>query len=667
MANSNNLFTLGLNIGATKKNIKQQLKQIAQELSAQGVFKITATLNEKKTLSTINRQLKGLSKELKVDVSVNPIVKGKKAIKKDIENSLKGIDTKQDYSLKANTFSNEVVAWWKKNANGASAYDAQLRQIILDTQKVTSKSDLTKLRDQFKNIKSQVAATSQTSQGFFGKLKTDIKSALVDMFRYQLAYKIIQLATQSLKSMVNQVIELNTALTELSVVSNTSVDNLKGIADSAYEIAQKIGSSTTEVIKSVTEWRRLGNTIEDSLMLAEQASALSTGGFMNLDTATEALTSTLQAFDEIDISNVSDAVDSFIYVGNNYAITSEKLATSLEKSSAALVSAGNSFNQVQAMEVAGNTILQDADSVSNALKVVSMRLRGTSAKALIEEAEDTEGLIEDASKLYTTIKELTKVQSNPEGVSIIDEQTGAYLSTYEILLQISKVFDEIEDGKKASLLEAIAGKQRASAVAAILSNGDILESVYGDLESGKQVGAGTKALEMSMESIEKKTAQFKNQWQKLASEVIESDWIKNLVDAGTKLLETITNLLKDNDLVSSSITGITSLLKGLTNILNELSKNKGLSTLFKSFMTLKTLQMGQNFFSFLGAKGQQQRNMEAFFQSAVNGTLSIKDGIVQIGQAEKQLINNSSGGKVTKRQNGVLLCPVFFREYRPAI
>ena len=36
---------------------------------------------------------------------------------------------------------------------------------------------------------------------------------------------------------------------------------------------------------------------------------------------------------------------------------------------AALKVAGNSLEQIEALEIAGNTIMQDADAVSNALKV----------------------------------------------------------------------------------------------------------------------------------------------------------------------------------------------------------------------------------------------------------------------------------------------------------
>ena len=81
----------------------------------------------------------------------------------------------------------------------------------------------------------------------------------------------------------------------------------------------------------------------------------------------------------------------------------------------------------------------------------------TSASELEAAGEDTEGLIEDAAKLYSTIKKLTTTQSNPEGVSILTN-TGDFKSTYEILLEISKVWDDLNDKSQASLLETIAGK-----------------------------------------------------------------------------------------------------------------------------------------------------------------------------------------------------------------
>ena len=36
--------------------------------------------------------------------------------------------------------------------------------------------------------------------------------------------------------------------------------------------------------------------------------------------------------------------------------------------------------------------------------------------------------------------------------------------------------------------------------------------------------------------------------------------------------------------------------------------------------------------------------MQAFFQSAINGTMQVKDGFLQIGEAEKKMMKGSSNG-----------------------
>ena len=243
---------------------------------------------------------------------------------------------------------------------------------------------------------------------------------------------------------------------------------------------------------------------------------------------------------------------------NNYAITSEELATSLTKSIAALKVAGNSLEQIEALEVAGNTIVQDADVVSNSLKVLSMRLRGTTGSALEEIGEDTEGLIENFSKLNNKIQALTKTASNPEGVSIVDKQTKAYKSTYEILLEISKVWNDITDMRKAELLEIIAGKTRATATAAILESPETLQQAYQDAMFGSE-GAGAKAVETSVESIESRIKILQNNLKKLGQDIIGSDVVKDVTN-------TIINTIQEINKGANNLKPIVQILTEFLNL-----------------------------------------------------------------------------------------------------
>ena len=122
---------------------------------------------------------------------------------------------------------------------------------------------------------------------------------------------------------------------------------------------------------------------------------------------------------------------------NNYAVSSDGIATALQDSASSLMAANNSYQEAVSLIAAANKVVQDPNSVGAALRTISLRLRGTSTKELEEAGEDTEGTITSKSKLRSKIKTLS-------GVDILTD-TGAYKSTYQILLEISKVWEKLSD------------------------------------------------------------------------------------------------------------------------------------------------------------------------------------------------------------------------------
>lgn len=98
--------------------------------------------------------------------------------------------------------------------------------------------------------------------------------------------------------------------------------------------------------------------------------------FDNVNDATSALISTLQAFN-YNAEDSLEIVDKLNIVGNNFAISSDGIASGLQRSASTLVAAGNSLEQSIAMLAAGNKVMQDPEALGNALKVLSMRIRGT--------------------------------------------------------------------------------------------------------------------------------------------------------------------------------------------------------------------------------------------------------------------------------------------------
>ena len=60
---------------------------------------------------------------------------------------------------------------------------------------------------------------------------------------------------------------------------------------------------------------------------------------------------------------------------NNFSISTNQLAESLQKSAGTLTVAGNTLDEAIALTVAGNQVLQDPLTVGQSLKTISLRLQ----------------------------------------------------------------------------------------------------------------------------------------------------------------------------------------------------------------------------------------------------------------------------------------------------
>nr|DAG47880.1 MAG TPA: minor tail protein [Caudoviricetes sp.] len=212
---------------------------------------------------------------------------------------------------------------------------------------------------------------------------------------------------------------------------------------------------------------------------------------------------------------------------NNFAISSDGIATALQDSASSLMAAGNNLEQSVAMIAAANKVLQDPNSVGSALRTISLRIRGTSVKVLEEMGEETDGVIESVSKLQAKVKGLS-------GVDILTD-TGAYKDTYTIIKEIGQVWADMNDIDKAALLELLAGKNRSNAMAALLTNMEDLEGAYEDAMEAQ--GSAEAENEKYMNSIQGKVDQFTNALQTMWSNWISSGIVKWVVDFVTALVK----------------------------------------------------------------------------------------------------------------------------------
>ena len=405
-------------------------------------------------------------------------------------------------------------------------YDAATQQLTYTTR--NANNEVTTFTAGIRGTDNALRAVQGTTKKM-PSLLDDIARKTKEIFTYFSGSSIIYKAFNEIRRGIQYVRDIDKALTELKKVTNETTETYEKFLDTAAKTADRVGSTIQEVVSSTADWSRLGYSLEDAASLAESTSILlNVSEFESIDQATSALTSTMQAFGYT-ADNAMNVVDVMNEVGNNFAVSSDGIATALQDSASSLMAANNSYEEAVALVAAANRVVQDPNSVGSALRTISLRLRGTSLKELEESGEDTTGVIESKSKLRSKVKSLS-------GVDILTE-SGAYKSTYEILLEISKVWKDISDVDQAALLEILAGKNRSNAAAAILSNTKDLEKAFESAQNAD--GSALAENEKYLDSIQGKIDQFTNSYQALWSNILDSDFIKLVVEQGTEIIKSL--------------------------------------------------------------------------------------------------------------------------------
>lgn len=405
----------------------------------------------------------------------------------------------------------------------------------------------------------QVAMGSKKSTSLLGSFLDGLKQRARSMVQYLMTYASFYRIIYIIRDGVNSIKELDKALTEMRKVSDESIKSLKEFQKVSFDIANTVGTTGQQLQKSTADFMRLGESMDEAIKSAKVANTLlNVSEFEGIDEATDSLIAMSSAYNEL---TKTDIIDKLNEVGNNYAISTDGIATALQKSASALKTASNDMDEAIALVTAGNAVVQDPDSVGSGLRTIALRLTGTKAAAqeLEDLGEDTEGVIKTVSKLRETIMSATAVASNGfKGFDILDKN-GNYKSTYEILKGISEIYQEIVEtdekngtNNKNLLLETIAGKNRSNIAASILQNPELLESVY-DSSANDSEGSAQEELDKSLDSIEGKMQQFKNEVQEFWYGLISSDTVKTVIGSVATILDVIGKLTSGIQSVTGDI------------------------------------------------------------------------------------------------------------------
>ena len=505
---------------------------------------VQAVRDAVKEYETLLNELKGKDASLVTSDDINRLDNYEKKIKDTIATVTNMSASEKGYSqLAGQKEIDKINKILRENSAMISEAKAKIKAYKQELISGNPSASLEKIHGEIMKIVNAEELAGRAGRSFFDTLKNSgfhqIAAQMAGMFGF---YDVIN----GLKEVASTVIDLNTQIIDLAKVSEATSSQIYDDFSSYADIAKDIGGTISDTISATADWSRNGYNLPDSKELARVALLYkNVGDGIDIDTANESLISTLRGF-KMEADEAEKIIDIFNNVSNNEPIDSGGIGEALQRSAASFNAANTSLQESVALISTTNSVIQNPEKVGNMWKVVSMRIR--SATSELEQAgEDTDGLVTSTADLQKMIKAMT-------GYDILESDGKTFKSIYDIVLNISKVWNNLSDLDQSSLLQALAGKQQSNALAAALSNPELLEKSY--QEAMDSAGSAAEEEKKYQQSVQYSIDQTKAKLEELSADLLSSDFLKGAIDAGGKLIEVLDGIVKSGNAIPTLLTAI---------------------------------------------------------------------------------------------------------------
>lgn len=478
----------------------------------------------------------------------------------------------------------QKVTDFKKRFQESGAYERErknLNNLVLQIDKyVASLSGLDKRKDLAEELNSirQAAvdgtSTYSTLSNLLSNLQIRMEQAGIsaetlgqklsrlfkEHFQTAIAMAGVAMIKQGLREVYDNVLELDTAVTELKKVSKMTGDEMNEYLDRTATNARELGANISDLVSSTADWKRLGYTDKDSEELARVSALMANVGDQidNATTASSYLISAMQGFGLV-ADDAERLLDCMNQIANTEPVSMNDLGIIMQKSSAAMSAAGNTYQETLSLAAAVNGVLQDSEASGTYLKTLSMYLRASKTDA--ENAGiATDGMASSVSELRSELKQLA-------GVDIMKDD-NTFKSTYQIMKELSEVWKDLSDTTQANITELIAGKRGGQSTSALLNNFSVAEDAM--KQALNSSGSAMRENQTYMDSLQAKLNQLDSAFQKFSTDLMKSDIPKFFVDLATVFVDGADNAVK----FAGALPTLTAAISGVLSVMQMSGKLK---------------------------------------------------------------------------------------------
>lgn len=465
----------------------------------------------------------------------------------DISNQIKLINDLQTKSLSVGKEEQLIIK--NKIQELGQLYSAsrlELRDNEFITKEYEQQLKLLKEQQRFqydRKSSSLIDKNSAKEEAKLARQQVSMKDALTKLPFWIGAYELYHKTFDVLKSGVNVVRELDTAMVDLKKVTSETDSTYDSFLKTANNMGQQIGKTTKEVVDATTEWVKTGQSLSDAQTLAKTTLVGANVGDIDVKSMQEYLITPLKAFNKTADESMG-ILDVMNRTSNEHAITIQTLGEAYQRASSVMALTGNSLEETTALITAAEAKTKmGGEVVGNAFKTIALNMQSM-------KADKSGNLFEKYEKTV-----------NRMGISLKDT-SGEFKNTYEIVQDLAKVWENFDDQKETQtyVLEQLAGKRQANILAATITN--FKEAEETKEKAMNATGSAMKEQAKYAESIEFRINKVKTAWEGLALNFINSDMVKGVLDLTYNFL-TFLNTLDGADL---KVMALTSALLGLAKL-----------------------------------------------------------------------------------------------------
>lgn len=360
------------------------------------------------------------------------------------------------------------------------------------------------------------------------KLKSSFKDYFNNFMSYGLVNNAINAMTTAIRQSINAVIELNTAMTDVQMVTGETASQTAELAKEYSEMAQSLGATTTQIANGASEWLRQGKSIEETNQLLEASMVLSKVGAIESSQATELLTSTLNGY-KMEAEDAMHVVDAMSKVDLEAATSVEELAVALQSTANMARVNGVGFEELLGMVGSvSEATRRSASVVGNSFKTIFSRLTNVAAGKMTDDQGEA----------------LNDVEQVLNGLNIkLRDTAGQFRNMYDVISDVADNWQNYTNVEQAWIATSVAGTRQRETFLALMENWDrSLELSAAAMDSE---GMAMEKMDIYLQSIQAHINSLKAAFENL----VYSEGFVNLINL---VLESITKLINLIDVLANN-------------------------------------------------------------------------------------------------------------------